>query len=188
MKLTAMLDQFFRKSRNRPLIDTLHGEIVAASRQKVFFTDYAVPDSFEGRFEMMALNGGLLLRHLQALDQPGPQIAQDIVDRLFLGFDSALRESGVGDLAVARKMKTLTEAFLGRNQAYGSALKTETPEALEDALARNITATPPAPQRLADYVRAAAAGLAALRLEEIMAGAKLFPDAAALAGLNETSR
>lgn len=187
MNLTAMFDQFFRKSRNRPLIDMLHGKIVAASRQKVFFTDYAVPDSFEGRFETMALNGGLLLRRLQTLDQPGPQIAQDVVDRLFLGFDSALRESGVGDLAVARKMTTLTEAFLGRNQAYASALKLGTFEALEDALARNIAATPPAPQRLATYVRTAEAGLAALRLDEIMAGAKLFPDAAALAGISEVS-
>ncbi len=137
-----MFDQLFRKSRNRPLIDALHGEIVTASRQKVFFTDFAVPDTFEGRFELMTLNGGILLRQLQAWPQPGPQIAQDVVDRLFKGFDGALRESGVGDLAVARKMKTLAEAFLGRNQAYDTALRADDPDALRAVLARNIVALP----------------------------------------------
>ena len=180
-----MFDRLFRKSRNRPLIDALHGEIVTASRQKVFFTNYAVPDSFEGRFEVMALNAGLLLRQLQALEEPGPQIAQDVVDRIFQGFDAALRESGVGDLAVSRKMNTLAEAFLGRNQAYATAITAGAPEALEAALARNIVATPPAPQRLAAYARATAAGLKTLRLEDLMAGARLFPDAATWAGLSE---
>ncbi|MBV1707319.1 MAG: ubiquinol-cytochrome c chaperone [Hyphomicrobiales bacterium] len=180
-----MFDRFFRKSRNRPLIDALHGEIVAASRQKVFFTDYGVPDNFEGRFEVVSLNAGLLLRRLQECDEPGPQIAQDLVDRLFLGFDGALRESGVGDLAVARKMNALAEAFLGRNQAYAAALTAGEPGALEAALARNIAATPPAPQRLAAYVRAAAAGLKALQLEDVMKGAGLFPDAGTLTSPEE---
>ncbi len=185
MNAIPMFDRFFRKSRNRPLIDALHGEIVAASRQKVFFTDYAVPDNFEGRFEVVSLNAGLLLRRLQTYEEPGPQIAQDLVDRLFQGFDAALRESGVGDLAVSRKMNALAEAFLGRNQAYAAAILDEAPEALAAALARNIVATPPAPQRLAAYVRAAVAGLKALQLEEIMKGARMFPDASTWASLTE---
>ena len=84
----------FRKSRNRPLIDRLHGEIMAGARQPVFFVEYGVADTLEGRFEILCLVSTIALRAMSALPEPGPGIAQEVTDSLFAHFDVALREIG----------------------------------------------------------------------------------------------
>ena len=117
-----MIFGLFRGTANRRLIDRLHGEIVAAARDPVLFTQYGVADDLDGRFESVALHAALVLRRLNLLPPPGPQIAQDLADAVFQHFDIALREMGVGDISVPKRMKTLAEAFLGRAAAYDRAL------------------------------------------------------------------
>jgi cytochrome b pre-mRNA-processing protein 3 len=101
---------------------SLYAAAVAQARNPVFYRNLAVPDTTEGRFELYSLHVVLLLHRLKG---HGPQ-AQDIGQALFAAYvqalDSALREMGVGDLSMAKKMRKLGEAFYGRIKAYDSAL------------------------------------------------------------------
>jgi cytochrome b pre-mRNA-processing protein 3 len=174
-----MVFRLFRRSANRKLIDRLHGEIVAAARDPVLFTEYRIADNFEGRFEMVTLHAVLVLRRLNRMGAPAPEIAQDLADAHFRSFEVALREAGVGDIAVPKRMKTIAEAFLGRGVAYDLALRDGTP-ALAAALARNVYAGRGNPDRLARYVVAVNQALANVSLEAFTAGQVPFPQPSAI--------
>ncbi len=167
-----------RPSPARALLDRLHGEIVGAVRRPVFYLDYGVPDTFEGRFELLVLHAGLVLRRFNAAEAPGPEVAQDLVDTVFAHLEADLREAGVGDITVPKRMKSLCEAFLGRAAAYDAGLQAGT-EALKAAVERNIyagRAESGSAERLATYVAAAAAVLESAPLEVCLAGPLPFPD------------
>ncbi|HLH10360.1 MAG TPA: ubiquinol-cytochrome C chaperone family protein [Methylovirgula sp.] len=157
------------RGTSRRLIDHLHGEIVAAAREPVLFTEYGIPDDLDGRFESLALHAALVLRRLNALPAPAPEIAQDLTDELFRHFDIALREMGVGDMSVPKRMKKFAEAFLGRAKAYHEALNAG-PAALAAALSRNVYAGQGGAERLARYVQALEDGLAKASLAELVEG------------------
>lgn len=167
-----------RPSPTRLLLDRLHSEIVGAVRQRDFYLAYAVPDTFEGRFELLALHAGLVLRRFNAAEAPGPAVAQDLVDTVFGHLDADLRQAGVGDITVPKRMKKLCEAFLGRSAAYDTALRAG-PDAIETAVVRNIYAgrdeTGAAP-RMARYTAAIRESLDATPLETCLAGPLPFPD------------
>src|SRR5208282_5682843 len=126
------------RSANRILIEQIHGEIVAAARAPALYQRFDVADSLEGRFEMIALHAGLVMRRLGAFGGLGAEIAQDLIDCVFRHFEDALRELAIGDAGLARRMKGMAAAFAGRNRAYGEALAARDPEALAAALARNV--------------------------------------------------
>ncbi|MDR3463116.1 MAG: ubiquinol-cytochrome C chaperone family protein [Beijerinckiaceae bacterium] len=175
----------FRRSANRVVIERLYTVLVAASRQPALFTGLGMADTFEGRFESLTLHAALVLRALNALPAPGPDLAQDLVDAIFRHFDHTLREMGVGDTAVPKRMKTLAGAFLGRSAAYDEALR-EGPEHLAPALSRNILhaakddsgAANAALIALTAYAGAVAAGLKNLSVQNFIDGAVPFPDPA----------
>ncbi|WOJ89467.1 ubiquinol-cytochrome C chaperone family protein [Methylocapsa polymorpha] len=174
-----MIFPFFRRAANRRLIERLHGQIVAAARNRILFTEYAIEDTFEGRFEAVTLHAALVLRRLNAMAPPAPEMAQDLVDALFRHFEMALREMGVGDIAVPKRMKSFAEAFVGRGAAYDLALsKGET--ALAAALARNVYADRANPDRLARYVGAADRALAKAPIEAFTMGPVPFPEPSAI--------
>src|SRR5436305_1724508 len=123
---------------NRRIIGRLHGHIVAAARRPaLFLPPYGVPDTTQARFDLLVLLATLLLRRLEDLPGPAPEVAQELVDTMFEHLDAGLREVGVGDFGVPKRMKKLAEAFAGRTRAYRSALMQNGP-ALAEALARNI--------------------------------------------------
>lgn len=130
----------FRRNGNDKVIDRLHGEIMAIARQPAFFVDYNVRDRMEERFELLALHGAVAVRRMEALHQPGPAMAQDLTDAIFRHVDIALRETGVGDLAVPKRMKKMAQSYLGRGVAYRAALEAGDSQALAGAIARNIFA------------------------------------------------
>ena len=148
---------FGRSRANQAILDRLYGAVVAAARQEVLYRDLAVPDTFEGRFEVLTVHASLVARRLQLLPAPGPDLAQDFVDRVFSEFDGTLREMGVGDISVPKRMKTIASAFAGRSSAYIEALQSEDTLTLNDVLKRNIYgSSQPADQAvsaLAHYVR-----------------------------------
>jgi cytochrome b pre-mRNA-processing protein 3 len=96
-----------------------------------------VPDTIEGRFDLLVLLTILVLRRLESLPDPGPEIAQEVIDATFEHLDAGLREMGVGDLTVPKRMKKLAEAFSGRSAAYRDALAKDG-RAFAAAIARNI--------------------------------------------------
>ena len=164
-----------RHAPNRELLDRLHAEIVAAVRIPSFYTDYGVSDTFEGRFELLALHAGLVLRRFNAAEPPGPAVAQDLVDAIFGHLDSDLREAGVGDITVPKRMKKLAEAFLGRSSAYDQALQQDQ-EVLAAALARNVFAGRSDGTRLAGYVSSASRALESASLQTLLGQSLPFPD------------
>lgn len=167
-----------RLAANRDVIERLNTAIVEAVRTPAFYLEGEVADTFNGRFELLVLHAALAVRRLRALGEPGPSIAQALVDQLFRNLDPALRELGVGDMAVPKRMKRLAEGFLGRSVAYDRALLAQD-GALEEALSRNVYAAARPAADLAAYARAAAAAVDAVSLEAFAQGLLRFPDPAA---------
>jgi len=149
-----------RKSRSRrEQVQALYQGLTTRAREPVFFRALAVPDTIDGRFDLLALHAFLLLERLQQAGLGAE--AQGLMDAIFVGFDEAMRELGVSDMGLGRRMKTMANAFFGRLAAYGAATGRSS---LIAALAKNIwrgAAPAGAPERLAAYVERARAALAA---------------------------
>jgi cytochrome b pre-mRNA-processing protein 3 len=163
---------------NRLLIDQIHGEIVAAARAPALYRDAGVADTIEGRFEMVVLHAALVVRRLLALGPRGQDMAQELVDRVFRGFEDALREMAIGDAGVARRIKAMAGDFAGRSRAYAAALDSGDEAALAAALARNVYGAAAAPPEAASLARRVAAAVAALdqaRYEDFAAARFRFP-------------
>jgi cytochrome b pre-mRNA-processing protein 3 len=163
---------------NRLLIDQIHGEIVAAARAPALYQEARVADTIEGRFEMVVAHAALVVRRLLAFGPQGADMAQELVDRVFRGFEDALREMAIGDAGVARRIKTMAGDFAGRSRAYAEALDSGDEAALAAALARNVygaSATPPEARGLARRVAAAASALDQASIEDFAAGGFRFP-------------
>lgn len=175
-----MISRLFGRWRtsNQDVVDSLYERIVAAARQPVFYSHWAVPDTPLGRYEMLSIHMFLFL-HRCRRDEPALRdIAQQLTDEFFTDVDHSLRELGIGDLGVPKRMKKLAKMFYGRAQAYGEALEAGDEPALARALARNVmpevTEWPQAAQ-LAAYVAEANEALAAQSAAEIAAGRLEFP-------------
>ena len=164
---------------NRILIDQIHGEIVAAARAPELFRDFAVPDDLDGRFEMVTLHSGLVLRRLSVLGPIASSIAQDLVDCVFQSFEDALREMSISDAGVARRMKSMAGAFYGRNKVYAEALAAHDLDALAAALARNAyrATTATEARALAGRIAGMAQALDFVPVEVFAEGRFRFPSA-----------
>ena len=180
-----MILGLFRRASSEAVVQRLYAAVVAASRQPALYADLGVPDTFEGRFESLTLHAALLLRRLQACDPPGPALAQDLTDLVFAHFDRTLREMGVGDTVVPKRMRTLAEAFLGRSRAYEEALRGNA-EALRASLARNVAASNS--EALAHYVLASVTALDREPLQVFIDGHVPFPEASRLPGQAHSPR
>src|SRR6202171_1405628 len=159
-----MMFHFFRRHPSNPSIASLYGTIVAQARAEPFYRIYGVPDTVNGRFELVVLHTVLVLRRLESEPAPIRRLGQGLFDRFCRDMDGSLREMGVGDLAVPDKMRKIGEAFYGRQAAYGAALGAPDPAPLMAALERSGCGAQPGTElgasRLATYVRAAAGQLA----------------------------
>lgn len=178
-----MIFPLFGRSKRRDTISALYGMIVAQARLPVFYKDYAVPDTVNGRFDLVVLHLALLLDRLGQDDGLRP-LGQGVFDRFCQDMDHNLREMGVGDLAVPKEMKRLGEAFYGREQAYRAALAVEGDDALVASLRRNIYGGSPAASagRLAAYMREAVRALMAQDPDALAAGSLRFPEPASVFG------
>lgn len=170
-----MIFGLLRKSPHEQLVARLHDEIMAQSRLPAFFLPpYGAPDTFEGRFEILTLNAGLVLRRLSQAAEPGPAIAQALADKVFSAIDDALREIGVSDVGVPKKMKKLARAFMGRGGAYALAMD-EGEAALAAAMARNVLAGDGDGAALARYALAARRRLDETPLDVFLRGEAPLP-------------
>jgi cytochrome b pre-mRNA-processing protein 3 len=151
--------------------------VVEQSRQRVFFTDYQVPDTLDGRFELICLHAFLYLHRLKSERAQTRRFCQELFDTMFADMDRSLREMGRSDLGVGREVKRMARGFYGRICAYEEGLA-GADSLLAAALARNLFGTlagaPPLAAASA-YVRRAAAALAAQPTAELLAGRIVFP-------------
>ena len=176
-----MISRLFRRTPQDHSIASLYGTIVAQARAPAFYQIYAVPDTVNGRLEMIMLHAVLFLRRVEDEAAPVRALGQGLFDHFCRDIDASMREMGVGDLAVPRKMRRVGEAFYGRQAAYRAALAAADPEPLVDVLERNVYADAPnadAARRLAAYIREAASHLASQDTESFVRAKLTFPDPA----------
>lgn len=175
---------FLRRNRHERTGYELYGTAVAAARDPFFYTSLGVPDTLDGRFDLVGLHAWLLIRRLRRMPPPGDGLAQALFDAMFNDMDVNLREIGVSDMSIAKKMKAMWEAFHGRAAAYEQGLADADPTVLERALARNVwRGNAPAGHaaRLARLVRAQDAFLTGQDSAAVAAGQAAFRAAAEVA-------
>lgn len=164
----------FRKPSPPPQAP-LYACVVEAARQPAWYVAGAVPDTLDGRFDMLALVTALAVLRLQADPDPAARQAEaDLVDRFAADIEGNFREMGVGDLSITKEVGKALGALEGRLVAYRAALADAGPAALESALARNLwRGEPPGAEAqawMAGRVRALADQLAAMPLAAVLAG------------------
>lgn len=167
-----ILGRLRARAARRDRAHTLYVALVEQARAPWFYRDLGVPDTLDGRFDMIALHAFLLLRRLRAAGAEGVALGQAVFDVMLADMDQNLRQLGVGDLGVGRKVKAMTKAFMGRVGAYDQAFGAGG-AALAGALTRNVyrvEAPPPGTDALAAYVAASADVLAGLDDAAVLGG------------------
>lgn len=173
-----MILSLFRKDPTAKAAAALFAANVEQARRPAFYEFFGVPDSVEGRFEMVALHVYLSLARMKAAPE-ARRTAEAFSRAFFANMDDSLREMNVGDLSVGKRVRRMGEALYGRIGAYDGAIAVEaSPGALAQALARNVyeSADAAIAAPLAAYVQAAAAALGAQPVGRLISGIIEFPD------------
>ncbi|MGD9616171.1 MAG: ubiquinol-cytochrome C chaperone family protein [Alphaproteobacteria bacterium] len=169
----------FKPNPERSAVELAYLRIVAQARRPGFFLNGGVPDTLDGRFELICLHAFLYLHRLKGEQPRSARHGRRFVAAMVADFDRSLREMGTGDLSVGREVKRMAEAFYGRFAAYEQGLAAGD-AVLRPALARNLFGTTiPDPAQLAAmaaYVRAQAAALREQDAGALLAGDLAFGD------------
>ncbi len=150
------LHSFFSGGSQKREAQELYIALVQQSRKAFFYTDCAVPDTLDGRFDIILLHVWLELAKLRAVhgEKASYHTSRLLLEALFDDMDRSLREMGVGDMGVGKRVKVMSKAAYGRLEAYTAAAGS--PGLLADALKRNVyrgtEVTPQALQALVHYV------------------------------------
>lgn len=135
-----MILSLFKRKASRNSLRAVYGAIVAAARHPRFYAEWGVPDTVDGRYDMIVLHSVLVLDRLGEEGEAARNFAQGLTDEVFADMDRSLREMGVGDLSVGKKVRRMAEVFYGRARAYTAALRAENEAELAEALDRNVFA------------------------------------------------
>ena len=172
-RLMRYLGRQQRKLEGRPA-ERLYQSILQASRQPNLYTEFEVHDHLDSRFDMLCLHISLLMGRLRMLPEDVHKpLNQELFDRFFADMDFTLREMGVGDLGVGKRVRKMSEAFMGRLLAYTKSLERNDKMELALVLARNIRRSHDsndADRRMADYVLQSRDRLSAVGDNEMQAG------------------
>ncbi len=126
------------KQQKRDLIDNFYQKIVDVSRTKVFYTKLNVPDTMDGRYDLLTLFSIILTFSLSRSGMKGIEISQLLFDKIFLDLDFSLRELGAGDAGVHIKIKNMVSSYMGRQKAYCVCFEKDNYDKLEKSIIRNI--------------------------------------------------
>jgi cytochrome b pre-mRNA-processing protein 3 len=164
--------------RQEPNAAKLYGAIVAQARLPVFYQELGVPDTLEGRFLILSLHLFAVLHRLKQDEPAAYDLAQELTDRFSADMETVLREIGVGDLSIPKRMRGLAASSAGLLRAYEESLADG-----DEAVATTITKAmpldqrpfPAASRRLAYYLKEAMCRLAKQDLAALRAGEVGFP-------------
>lgn len=174
-----ILQRIWKHRRATQAAEKLYRMAVRQSRLDVFYTRGGVSDTFEGRFELLSAHLSVLLYRLKVEGAAGKQLSQAVVDLFFADMDAALRELGVGDMSIAKRVRAMSEAFYGRLAAYDAGIAAAAePGTLEAALRRNLydgNAPDGTVARMAAYLSSVTGDLAAASREAVLNGSCSFP-------------
>jgi cytochrome b pre-mRNA-processing protein 3 len=176
-----LFGRFSAAAAVRP-VDGLFAAIVAQARSPDFYFGLGVPDTLDGRFDLVALHCFLTMRRLKGQGGAAAALSRRLYERMIDDFEKSLMEMGVGDTGIGRRVKTMARGMAGRIKAYDEALADSDDHRLEVALDNNVYGTveggdPAHLAALTAYVRAAAASLEAQALESLLSGRVSFPAA-----------
>jgi cytochrome b pre-mRNA-processing protein 3 len=159
----------------RGTIEANYGMIVTQTREPLFYRDLGVPDTVNGRFDLLVLHLWIVLRRFRST-QGAANASQALFDRFCADMDANLREMGVGDLTVPKRMQAFGEAFYGRAAAYDAAFAGGS-DAPASALLKNILSGEGMEnaRRLATYAQVVLAGLDGLDDAAFLAAGWSFP-------------
>ena len=129
---------FFKKKKFEIISKDIYQKIVNISRNKIFYTKYNVPDTIDGRFDMLVLITIIVVYRLSKIKNEGIELSQKIFDIVFKDLDYSLRELGAGDVSVANNMKKLISSYMGRQKIYVKAFKNGDEKFLALAFKNNI--------------------------------------------------
>ena len=172
----------FRRNPRASTIEALYGAIVAQARLPVFYLDYRVPDTVNGRLDLLMLHLALTHERLSQGGEGPRAVGQALFDRFCRDMDDHLREQGVSDLKVPKEVRGVGAAFFGRHGTYLTALQAGGMMALQAGLSRNVYQDAPdgAAARLSAYVKAAHAALAVQDPEALAQGGVTWPNPGAV--------
>ena len=152
--------------------EQLYRKALEASRNPELYLEFKVADSLDGRFDMLCLHVALIMRRLKAAEELRcAGFSQNLFDIFFADMDLTVREMGVGDLGVARRVRQMSEAYMGRLMAYSAHLDAKDTEGLAASLARNVSRTEKVQdkdRKLAVYVENAAKKLENVEIERLL--------------------
>lgn len=171
---------FSRRRHNRQILDRQYETLTEAARQPLFYEQFGVPDTVMGRLEMISLVMILFFRRTRFSATSGQELAQEVIDAFFQDLDHSIRELGVGDPSVPKRMKKLAGRFYGRLEAYAAALDAGDEAQLAEALRRNIhpeVDNAPSMAALAGWAMRAEKHLATVPEEAVAEGRVTLPPA-----------
>jgi len=175
-----MLNRLFGRKPEKLRAEALYRDVVTAARTPDFYARLGVPDTVEGRFEMIILHCALVVLALKTQDgDESARLSQALFDTMFDDFDAAMREMGVGDSGVGKKIRFMAEGFYGRAEALREAASQDQADELQAVLSRNVFSAEADDARapaLALYVNSALEALRAQGGAALIAGASpAFP-------------
>jgi cytochrome b pre-mRNA-processing protein 3 len=169
---------FGKKNHNHIIVERQYAALTAVARSPVFYERFDMPDTVMGRFEMLSLVMILFFRRTRSSERSGQEIAQEIVDAFFQDLDYSIRELGIGDNSVPKRMKKFAGMFYGRLESYAAAMDAHDRETLATALRRNIYPRQdggvPSMEALADWMIDAERRLAEVSEADIATGSAML--------------
>lgn len=173
-----MILPFFRKNTLTEPVYAVYSAIVAQSRREIFYAEWGVPDTLTGRFDMISLHAALVFCRLRSSEKVSKAFSQSVFDCFFHDMDRSLREMGVGDLSVPKRIEKMGALFYGLLSNLSAALDAGDRAALEGVVARNFQQgeAHPALASFVDYILLNDDILSTQSVEDIMAGKLTFGD------------
>lgn len=124
--------------QKQTISEACYYDVLDASRRPVFYLHFAVPDTFDGRFDMLCAMMSVMMARLKQGDASDHDFSQDLFDAMFRDVDLTLREMGAGDIGVGKRVKKMSEAFMGRLSHYDKGFQSEDAALLAPVIARNV--------------------------------------------------
>ena len=170
--------RFLRRRQADDAASALYSAVVTQARQPAFYSDLGVADTLEGRYDMVILHAYMIFRRLALMgNDRSRHLAQQTFDLMFTDMDRNLREMGVTDTGVGKRIRRMAEAFYGRATAYDRALDAPG-RGLQEALGRNLfqgqPVNPEHEDRMASYLRVQLDYLATQSDAALLAGEVTF--------------
>lgn len=167
-----MIFSLFRRKAPDP-VEFLYPKIVERARQPGFYLDCAVPDTVEGRFEMILLHLAVVFQRFRHGSDDDKAVAQKVVEAFFNDMDRSLREMGIGDISVPKKMKKLGQAYNGRLIAYHRAIDARDAADFARTVIRNVMARDEGAESEAERTGAAMIAAYALATVDLLGEASI---------------